>query len=69
MQLTSEFEEDGRSCFLDMPALIRKRVGQARVLRERLGLPGAGTDVYRCEGQVWSEKGCSHYDVTWGMRS
>ena len=47
MQLASEWSEDEKSCYLDMPGLIRKRVRQARELREQLGLPGPGTDVYR----------------------
>ena len=48
MQLASEWREDGKACYLDMPGLIHKRVQQACELRKKLGLPGSGTDVYRC---------------------
>ncbi|MEW5304404.1 MAG: hypothetical protein WDW36_007015 [Sanguina aurantia] len=48
MQMRSEFESPGASdCYMDMPALIAKRIGEAVQLRRLLGLPSAATNVYR----------------------
>eukprot|EP00195_Chlamydomonas_chlamydogama_P004361 CAMPEP_0202919516 /NCGR_PEP_ID=MMETSP1392-20130828/76046_1 /ASSEMBLY_ACC=CAM_ASM_000868 /TAXON_ID=225041 /ORGANISM="Chlamydomonas chlamydogama, Strain SAG 11-48b" /LENGTH=661 /DNA_ID=CAMNT_0049612909 /DNA_START=45 /DNA_END=2030 /DNA_ORIENTATION=+ len=47
MQTAAEMEAEVRSCFLDVPALLRKRVQQAAQLRRQLGLPSPQTNVYR----------------------
>ncbi|KXZ55619.1 hypothetical protein GPECTOR_2g1169 [Gonium pectorale] len=49
LQLQPEMESDAgaAACRLDVPALVRRRVGQAVALRRALGLPSADTNVYR----------------------
>lgn len=39
--------EEERACYMNMPALIARRVQQAAQLRAALGLPSAATNVYR----------------------
>ncbi|GAX79552.1 hypothetical protein CEUSTIGMA_g6993.t1 [Chlamydomonas eustigma] len=47
MQIEQECQEEAKACYLDMPALINKRVQQAKHLRISMGMPTNGTDVYR----------------------
>jgi hypothetical protein len=50
MQIKQEYEAEAKACYLNMPALINKRVQQAKQLRNSMGLPGPGTNVYRSGG-------------------